>query len=45
VIAGENVVRVFPSLIADKAVLDEGLAIIEKAAVSFEKAGATKAAE
>lgn len=44
-IAGENVIRIFPALIADKAVLDEGVAILEKAAVSFEKAGATKAAD
>ncbi|MBM3644914.1 MAG: aspartate aminotransferase family protein [Alphaproteobacteria bacterium] len=38
--AGENVIRVFPPLIADKATLDEGLAILDKAAASF----ATKAA-
>ena len=43
-IAGENVIRIFPALIADKATLDEGVAILDKAAVSFEKAGATKAA-
>ena len=41
-IAGENVVRIFPALIADKAALDEGIAILEKAAQSFE---AAKAAE
>jgi acetylornithine/N-succinyldiaminopimelate aminotransferase len=35
-IAGENVIRIFPALIADKAVLDEGVAILEKAAQSFE---------
>jgi acetylornithine/N-succinyldiaminopimelate aminotransferase len=40
--AGENVIRIFPSLIADKAALDEGLAILGKAAESFESA---KAAE
>ena len=34
--AGENVVRIFPALIADKAVLDEGMAILEQAAESFE---------
>jgi acetylornithine/N-succinyldiaminopimelate aminotransferase len=46
-IAGENVVRLFPALIADKAALDEGVAILEKAAQSFEAGaqGATKAAE
>jgi acetylornithine/N-succinyldiaminopimelate aminotransferase len=46
-IAGENVIRIFPALIADKAALDEGLAILEEAAQSFEAAaqGATKAAE
>jgi len=45
--AGENVIRVFPALIADKAALDEGVAILEKAAQSFEATaqGATKAAE
>jgi acetylornithine/N-succinyldiaminopimelate aminotransferase len=45
--AGENVVRVFPALIADKAALDEGIAILEKAAQSFEAAaqGANRAAE
>ncbi len=45
--AGENVIRLFPALIADKAALDEGIAILEKAAVSFEAEaqGATKAAE
>jgi acetylornithine/N-succinyldiaminopimelate aminotransferase len=45
--AGENVVRVFPALIADKAALDEGVAILEKAAQSFEAGaqGATQAAE
>ena len=41
--AGENVVRVFPALIADKAALDEGIAILSKAAESFE--AAAKAAE
>jgi len=40
--AGENVIRVFPALIADKAALDEGIDILSKAAVSFESA---KAAE
>jgi acetylornithine/N-succinyldiaminopimelate aminotransferase len=40
--AGENVIRIFPALIADKAALDEGIAILEQAAVSFESA---KAAE
>ena len=40
--AGENVVRIFPALIADKAALDEGIDILEQAAVSFENA---KAAE
>jgi acetylornithine/N-succinyldiaminopimelate aminotransferase len=40
--AGENVIRIFPALIADKAALDEGIAILEKAAVEFETA---KAAE
>ena len=40
--AGENVIRIFPALIADKAALDEGIAILEKAAVSFES---SKAAE
>jgi acetylornithine/N-succinyldiaminopimelate aminotransferase len=46
-IAGENVIRIFPALIADKAALDEGVAILEKAAQSFEAGaqGATKAAE
>jgi acetylornithine/N-succinyldiaminopimelate aminotransferase len=34
--AGENVVRIFPALIAEKAVLDEGIAILSKAAQSFE---------
>src|SRR6185312_11840736 len=41
-IAGENVIRIFPALIADKAALDEGLAILDKAAQSFT---AAKAAE
>jgi acetylornithine/N-succinyldiaminopimelate aminotransferase len=41
--AGENVVRVFPALIADKAALDEGIGILSKAAESFE--AAAKAAE
>ena len=41
-VAGENVVRVFPALIADKAVIDEGIDILAKAAQSFE---AAKAAE
>jgi acetylornithine/N-succinyldiaminopimelate aminotransferase len=41
--AGENVVRVFPALIADKAALDEGIAILGQAAESFE--AASKAAE
>jgi acetylornithine/N-succinyldiaminopimelate aminotransferase len=40
--AGENVIRVFPALIADKAALDEGIDLLSKAAVSFESA---KAAE
>jgi acetylornithine/N-succinyldiaminopimelate aminotransferase len=40
--AGENVIRVFPALIADKAALDEGIGLLSKAAVSFESA---KAAE
>ncbi len=40
--AGENVIRIFPALIADKAALDEGIAILEKAALAFESA---KAAE
>ena len=46
-IAGENVIRIFPALIADKAALDEGIAILDKAAVSFESAApaATRAAE
>jgi acetylornithine/N-succinyldiaminopimelate aminotransferase len=46
-IAGENVVRLFPALIADKAALDEGIDILSKAAQSFESAvqGADKAAE
>ena len=49
--AGENVVRVFPALIADKAAIDEGIDILSKAARSFEEAfeaadqGATRAAE
>jgi acetylornithine/N-succinyldiaminopimelate aminotransferase len=45
--AGENVVRVFPALIADKAALDEGIDILSKAAQSFEAAdqGASRAAE
>ena len=44
--AGENVIRIFPALIADKAALDEGIAILEKAAVEFESAqSGTKAAE
>jgi acetylornithine/N-succinyldiaminopimelate aminotransferase len=41
--AGENVVRVFPALIADKAALDEGIDILSKAAQSFE--ATAKAAE
>ena len=41
--AGENVVRIFPALIADKAALDEGIAILSQAAQSFE--AAAKAAE
>ena len=41
--AGENVVRIFPALIADKAALDEGIAILGQAAESFE--AAAKAAE
>jgi acetylornithine/N-succinyldiaminopimelate aminotransferase len=41
--AGENVIRVFPALIADKAVLDEGIGILDQAAQSFE--AAAKAAE
>ena len=41
--AGENVIRIFPALIADKAALDEGIAILEQAAESFE--AAAKAAE
>jgi len=41
--AGENVVRVFPALIADKATLDEGIAILGQAAESFE--AASRAAE
>jgi acetylornithine/N-succinyldiaminopimelate aminotransferase len=45
-IAGENVIRIFPALIADKAALDEGIGILEKAALSFEATqGASKAAE
>ena len=36
--AGENVVRVFPALIADKAAIDEGIDILCKAAQSFEAA-------
>jgi acetylornithine/N-succinyldiaminopimelate aminotransferase len=36
--AGENVVRIFPALVADKAILDEGVAILEQAAVAFEAA-------
>jgi acetylornithine/N-succinyldiaminopimelate aminotransferase len=45
-IAGENVIRIFPALIADQAALDEGVGILEKAALSFEAAqGASKAAE
>jgi acetylornithine/N-succinyldiaminopimelate aminotransferase len=36
--AGENVVRIFPALVADKAILDEGVAILGKAAESFEAA-------
>ena len=45
--AGENVIRVFPALIADKAALDEGIEILSKAAESFEAAaqGANRAAE
>jgi acetylornithine/N-succinyldiaminopimelate aminotransferase len=34
--AGENVIRVFPALIAEKAALDEGIDILSKAAQSFE---------
>ena len=34
--AGENVIRVFPALIADKAAIDEGIDILSKAAQSFE---------
>ena len=41
--AGENVVRVFPALIADKAALDEGIGLLSKAAQSFE--ASAKAAE
>ena len=41
--AGENVIRVFPALIADKAALDEGIAILKQAAEAFE--AAPKAAE
>ena len=41
--AGENVIRIFPALIADKAVIDEGIGILGQAAVSFE--AAAKAAE
>ena len=41
--AGENVIRIFPALIADKAALDEGIAILGQAAESFE--AASKAAE
>ena len=41
--AGENVVRVFPALIADKAALDEGIAMLSQAAESFE--AASRAAE
>ena len=41
--AGENVIRVFPALIADKAALDEGIDILSKAAESFE--ATAKAAE
>ena len=41
--AGENVVRIFPALIAEKAALDEGIAILSQAAQSFE--AAAKAAE
>ena len=37
--AGENVIRIFPALIAEKPILDEGLAILEKAALAFESAG------
>ena len=40
--AGENVIRIFPALIADKAAIDEGIDILSKAAQSFESA---KAAE
>jgi len=40
--AGENVIRIFPALIADRAALDEGIALLGKAAESFE---AAKAAE
>jgi acetylornithine/N-succinyldiaminopimelate aminotransferase len=46
--AGENVIRVFPALIADKAALDEGIELLSKAAESFEAAtpqGANRAAE
>jgi acetylornithine/N-succinyldiaminopimelate aminotransferase len=41
--AGENVIRVFPALIADKAALDEGVDLLSKAAQSFE--ATAKAAE
>ena len=43
--AGENVIRVFPALIADKAALDEGIDILSKAAQSFEAQPGAKAAE
>ena len=44
--AGETLIRIFPALIADKAALDEGIAILEKAAVEFESAqSGTNAAE
>jgi acetylornithine/N-succinyldiaminopimelate aminotransferase len=36
------VIRIFPALIADQAALDEGIAILDQAAVSFES---SKAAE
>jgi acetylornithine/succinyldiaminopimelate/putrescine aminotransferase len=36
--AAENVIRVFPALIADKAAIDEGIDILSKAAQSFEAA-------
>src|SRR5262245_58940768 len=42
--AGENVIRVFPALIADKAAIDEGIDILSKAAQSFEPAKAAEEA-